>query len=157
MFSGSYAPRGWALCDGGTLNIADNSALFALLGNTYGGDGVSTFALPDLCGRAPLHQGPGYPRGQKAGTETVALTTASLAAHSHTAMAQSANGTASSPSGAVWAGNSDYELYATTAPDAQFNPAAIAPAGAGLAHDNMMPFTTVNFIIATAGIYPQPD
>lgn len=154
MFGGSYAPRDWALCDGSVISISANEALFSLLGTTYGGDGVSTFALPDLRGRAPMHQSATYPRGQKGGVETVTLTTASLPVHTHAAMAQGANGTASSPANAVWAGNSDYELFAAGAPDTAFNPAAIAAAGAGLAHDNMMPFAAVNFIIATAGIFP---
>lgn len=157
MFSGSYAPQDWALCDGSVISIAQNQALYALLGNTYGGDGVNTFALPDLRGRAPMHQSPTYPLGQKAGVESVTLTTASLAAHTHSAMAQTGAGSSSSPANAVWAGNSDFDVFAATAPDTSFNPGAITPAGGGQAHDNMMPFLAVNFIIATAGIYPQSN
>jgi microcystin-dependent protein len=155
MFGGNYAPIGWLICDGSLISISDNQALFALLGTTYGGDGMSTFALPDLRGRAPMHKSPTYPLGQKGGTEAVTLTSGNLAMHSHIPRAQAANGTASSPLNAVWAGNSDYTCYAATAPTAAFNPGTIMAAGGSQPHENMMPFTTINFIIATEGIYPQ--
>lgn len=157
MFGGNYAPQDWALCDGSTLSIAANQALFSLLGTSYGGDGISTFALPDLRGRAPMHKAPGYPLGQQAGSETVTLTTENLPVHSHTPMAQGANGPASSPANAVWAGNSDFSVFSSATPDTLFNPAAIQPTGKGQAHDNMMPYVGINFIIATAGIYPSPN
>jgi microcystin-dependent protein len=155
MFGGNYAPVGWAVCDGSVVSISQNEALYSLLGTTYGGDGVTTFAVPDLRGRAPMHQAGGYPLGQKGGTESVTLLTNNLASHAHTPMAQSANGTASSPSGTVWAGNSDYACFATQNPSAAFNPGTIGPSGGNQPHENMMPFTTINFIIAVEGIYPS--
>jgi len=159
VFGGNYAPEGWAMCNGQLLPINGNEALFSLIGQTYGGDGVTNFALPDLRGRLALHMGTGttgsiYSMGQVGGSETVTLTSAQLPAHTHAAQAQSAQGTAASPSNAFWAG-STINQYANTAPDGVMDPAALGSAGGNQAHDNMMPYLTLTFIIALEGIYPD--
>lgn len=157
MFSGTFAPDTWLPCDGRTVPISQFETLFALLGTTYGGDGVNTFGVPDLRGRAAMHLAPAHPLGQGGGSETVTLNGAQLAAHTHLAQARTGNGTSSAPAGHYWAGNSDYKIYAQSAPSVQFAANAIGSAGGSQPHDNMMPFTTVTFIIATQGIYPNTN
>jgi len=159
MFGGNFAPRGYALCNGQLLAIAQNDALFALIGTTYGGDGQTTFALPDLRGRIPLHQGQGAGLtnriiGESAGTETVTLITSQLPVHTHTALGQSANGNQSSPAGGVWAASSLNE-YSNAAANASMNPSAVGANSGGQPHQNVMPFLCVNFIIALEGIFPS--
>jgi microcystin-dependent protein len=155
VFAGNFAPEGWAFCDGSTLGISTNEALYALIGNIYGGDGQTTFALPDLRGRVPIHTGPGYSLGQLGGTETVTLTNDNLPVHSHTAAASAASATSSDPTGRFWATNTDYRCYSNATPNTNFAPGAIGAAGASTPHDNMMPFVTVSYIIALAGIFPN--
>lgn len=157
LFGGNFAPLNWVPCDGRLLSISDNDALYALIGTTYGGDGLTTFAVPDLRGRAPFHHSSNYPIGSRGGTETVTLTTQEMAAHTHLPAVKAATGSASAPAANYWAGNSDFECYAQTAPNASFNPGAIGLAGGSQPHENMMPFTTVTFIMATAGIYPSSN
>ncbi len=106
MFGGNFAPAGWAFCNGALIPIAENDALFNLIGTTYGGDGQTTFALPNLQSRVPIHVGPGFVQGQTGGTETVTLIVNQIPSHSHVPQAQSAAGTAASPSNAVWANSS---------------------------------------------------
>lgn len=155
LFGGTFAPTGWALCNGASLPIAQNEALYSLVGTTYGGDGVTTFALPDLRGRLPMHAAPQFPLGQKAGSEGVTLTTAQLPLHQHQPAAVSASGSTGNPEGALWASASS-AYYATggSANDAM-NAAAVQPAGGGQAHDNLSPFLAVTFIIALDGVYPS--
>ena len=154
MFAGNFAPVGWALCDGSLLPIAQNEALYSLIGTIYGGDGVSTFALPDLRGRAPLHKSGTYPIGSKGGVESVTLTSTQMAAHSHAAMASTAAGTASAPANGVWA-TSIYASFSTAqAPTATMSAQAVTAVGGGQPHDNMMPFVVISYIICTAGLYP---
>jgi microcystin-dependent protein len=155
-WAGNFAPVGWMFCQGQILPISENETLFQLIGTTYGGDGQQTFALPDLRGRVPIHQGTGYALGQVGGLEAVPLTANELPAHTHTAQAQSAGGTVSSPAGAFWA-TSDLDAFSNVAPDLQLNPNALALTGGGSAHNNMMPFLTLNFIIALFGIFPPPN
>lgn len=155
MFAGNFAPLGWAICDGSVLSISENSALYSLLGTTYGGDGQTAFALPDLRGRAPLHQsntGNIHPLGQKGGTETVTLTTVNLAAHTHPAAAGTGGTAVTSPNGSWW-GTSTFNSYSTEAPNTTLN--AINASGGGQPHENMMPFLAINFIIALNGVYPS--
>lgn len=161
MFPGTYAPQGWALCNGQLLSISENEALFTLIGTTYGGDGQTTFALPNLQGRAPVHMGTNpatgtnYLLGQSAGTENVTLLTTQMPAHTHAVLAAQAAGDIANPSNNVWASNNVSAYAADPTGAVAMNPAAISPAGGGQPHDNMMPFTVINYIIALNGIYPD--
>ena len=159
LFGGSFAPRGWAQCDGQLLAISGNDALFSLLGTIYGGDGRTTFGLPDLRGRLPLHKGSGpglTPRniGSRAGSETETVSQAQMPAHNHSLNASTAEAIASAPVGAALA-DSNVALYATAAPTAAMDGAAIGAAGNGQSHDNLMPFQVVNYCIALVGVYPS--
>lgn len=157
----NFAPRGWALCNGQLVSIAQNSALFALLGTTYGGDGQTTFALPDLRGRVPIHwgTGPGLTnrvQGEVSGTETCTLIANQMPAHNHLINAQSAAGTTTSPSGAYLAGQprGGAMMYAST-PDSNLSASALSVAGGNQPHNNMQPYLAVTFIIALNGIFPS--
>jgi microcystin-dependent protein len=158
MFGGNFAPLGYALCNGQLLSIAQNDALFALIGTIYGGDGETTFALPNMQSRVPYHRGnlaggSSYVIGENAGVETVTLTTNQLPPHTHTPAGNSTDGSQSSPANGFW-GTASANIYSTTAPNAPMNAAAVGPAGGGQPHDNMLPFLCVNFIIALQGIFP---
>jgi microcystin-dependent protein len=152
VFSFPFAPRGWAFCDGAIMPIATNQALFSLLGTYYGGNGTTTFALPDLRGRVPVHTGNGVTIGQSAGEEAHTLTQAEMPAHSHIAYASNLSGSTKSAQGSVWA-QTDYEKYSTTG-DQWMNNQALASVGGNLAHTNMQPYIGLNFCIALTGIYP---
>lgn len=159
MFAGSYAPQGWAFCDGSLLPISGNETLFALLGVTYGGDGASTFALPDLRGRFPRGQGTLDERGstvtmgQKGGTETVALTSQQMPAHTHPPVAHGA-ADRTEPEGAVWA-EGEHSGFSAAGDRAALAEDAVGLAGGGAAHENMPPYVAINFIIAREGVYPS--
>lgn len=164
MFAGNFAPRGWAVCDGQLLSISQNTALFSILGTTYGGDGRSTFALPDLRGRAPIHTGTGpglspRPLGSKGGTETVTLTEAQMPQHTHDAVCSTVQADETSPEGNLWASKSRVNLYSAddTNLDKQklMSEDAITLAGSSQSHPNMQPYLTVNYIIALQGIFPS--
>ena len=157
MFGGNFAPLGWAFCNGQLLSISDNEALFNLIGKTYGGDGVSTFALPDLRGRIPIHQGPSSTIGMSGGSETVTLTQSQMPSHTHTAQGSSAEVEVANPAGAVFATGSDTPYYAPFNPDkaVSMSSAVVGSAGGSLPHDNMQPYLCVSFIIALEGIYPS--
>lgn len=163
MFGGNFAPRGNAFCNGQIISISQNTALFSLLGTTYGGNGQTTFALPNLQSRAPMHfgQGPGLSLrslGEQGGVENVTLATAEMPAHTHQATAQTGAGTQGSPAGATWAtvsvGRNPSPLYAPAPANTTMNPAAISPAGSTQPHPNMPPYLVINFIIATQGVFP---
>jgi microcystin-dependent protein len=154
MFAGNFAPAGWAFCDGTILPISENDALFALIGTTYGGDGQTTFALPDLRSRVPIHQGNGFTLAQAGGEEQVTLTVNQMPAHTHVPQANSGTGTQSSPAGNVWANSANYP-YSSNAPTAAMDPQAISLDGGSQPHDNMIPFLVVNFIISLFGIFPS--
>ncbi|MDM7855482.1 phage tail protein [Cellulomonas alba] len=159
MFAGTFAPVGWAFCDGSLIPISQNDTLYALLGTTYGGDGLSTFALPDLRGRVPIHQGqgPGLSArtiGERAGTESVTLTTTQLPSHTHAVVAALVPATTGSPAGATWAATSA-PSYTTGSTTNTMSPAALAPAGGSQPHENRVPSLGVSFIIATEGIFPS--
>ncbi|WP_317973011.1 tail fiber protein [Paenibacillus sp. CCS19] len=159
MFAGNYAPRGWLLCDGSILPISNNEVLFTLLGTTYGGDGQTTFALPDLRGRVPVGQGSSlsgtnYALGQQAGSETVSLTINQLPSHSHTPLASS-SATTTNPEGAVWGTGDTVEYVAMGTGNVSMNPGSVSGKGGGQPHNNMMPFLPIGFIIATEGIFPS--
>lgn len=160
MFGGNFAPAGWAFCDGQLLAISEHNALFTLLGAAYGGDGHSTFALPDLRGRLPLHMGtynngPVYPLALSGGVETVTLMSNQLPSHSHGAQAASSDGTVVSPNNAVWAQATSINAFSTASADINMAPQAVADAGGNGPHDNMMPSLCLSFIIALQGIYPS--
>lgn len=160
LFGGMFAPLGWAFCDGSLLAIAENETLFTLIGTTYGGDGQTTFALPDLRGRVPLHTGQGNglsPRalGAMGGAEAVALQPNQLPQHSHAAQADGTSGTQSTPQNAIWA-TSTLTQFSSNPANTQMNPAAIGNSGGNQLHENMLPFLALNFIIALEGIYPTP-
>lgn len=159
MFAGNFAPVGWAFCNGQLLAIESNTALFSLIGTYYGGDGVTTFALPDLRSRVPIHQGQGsglspYVIGQISGVENVTLTTQQLPQHTHTANADSGSGGVSSPAGAYWASSPNTKQYSPST-NATMAPTATSLTGGSQAHANIMPYLTISFIIATQGIYPS--
>lgn len=160
MFGGNFAPRGWAFCDGQLLPIASYTALFSLLGTTYGGDGRTTFALPDLRGRVPLHagNGPGLTsrtQGEKAGIEEVTLSIAQIPSHDHALPASQDFGDAKEPNANVPAkaddGERNYSAAAST--DTYLQPTAST--GGSQSHTNMQPYLGVRFIIALEGIYPS--
>lgn len=156
----NFAPVGWAECQGQLMPIVQNTALFSLIGTTYGGDGQSTFALPDFRGRMAVGQGTGpglapYTIGQTGGEEQVTLTLNQLPIHSHAAMASSAAASALGPGGSEWAATTTY-LYSSTASSlVPMNGGAMGATGGGGAHENRSPFLVMNFIIALEGIYPS--
>jgi len=155
MFAGNFAPVGWAFCNGALIPISENDALFNLIGTTYGGDGQSTFALPNLQSRVPVHVGPGFALGQSGGVENVTLITSQIPAHGHVPQCIAGDGNAQSPSGAVWAQETTGTLYSDVAPTLVMNPAAIGSSGGSQPHDNMVPFLAVNFILSLFGIFPS--
>ena len=164
IFGYNFAPRGWSDCSGQLLAISQNDALFSLLGTTYGGDGQTTFALPDLRGRIPVHQGQGaglssYAIGQMAGTETVTLTAQQIPAHNHSLTASTAAATALTPGNtllpAAVAGDSFYVSDVTGAMAVPMSTQSAGSAGGSQPHENMMPTMTVRFCIAVEGIYPS--
>ncbi|HKP45745.1 MAG TPA: tail fiber protein [Pyrinomonadaceae bacterium] len=165
MFGFNFPPRGWAFCDGQLLSISQNTALFALLGTFYGGNGQTTFALPDLQGRAPVHWGQGqgltsYSIGEESGVESITLLVTEMPVHSHTpARGASAGADQLAPTGNVWAKGggrrATVNMYTATSTPALMNPAALSIAGSSLPHNNMQPYLTLNFCIALQGVFPQ--
>ena len=162
MFGGNFAPRGWALCNGQLLPISQNTALFSILGTTYGGDGVTTFALPNLQGRVPIHWGNGaglspYVLGQVGGEENHTLLASEMPAHNHLVNGCDSGGYQASPVGNYPAVESTgTSLNFSNGPTTgQMNPSMIANSGAGQPHNNLQPFSVVTFIIALQGIFPS--
>ncbi len=158
MFAGNFAPRGWAFCDGQLLAVSQNDALFSLLGTIYGGDGRTTYGLPDLRGRIPIHAGSGpglSPRrlGAKSGVEKVTLTTNQLPSHTHTFKASTSNGTNDSPQGTVF-GSGIADVFHSTATE-NMRSTMVTDTGGSRSHSNLMPFLCIHFIIALFGIYPS--
>jgi len=156
MFGGNFAPLNWALCNGQLMAIDQNAALFQLIGTTYGGDGVQTFALPNLQSRFPMHQGNGFTLGEQGGTETVTLTTAQIPFHAHPAICSSGGGNSGTPVGNFWATDPMGNTAAyTTATDSQILASAIGTTGGSQPHENMKPFLVINFIISLFGVFPS--
>ena len=155
MFAGNFAPVGWSFCNGAIIPIDQNDALFNLIGTTYGGDGQTTFALPNLQSRVPIHVGPGFALGQSGGAETVTLTVSQIPAHSHVPQCQSAAGSQTGPAGNVWATSALSNYDAGDPPDSTLNPAAIGSSGGSQPHDNMIPFLVINFILSLFGVFPS--
>jgi microcystin-dependent protein len=160
IFPFNFAPRGWAWCDGQLLPLSQNTALFSLLGTTYGGNGKSNFALPDLQGRAAMHpgQGPGlslYDLGQTGGSESVSLLESEIPSHNHTVSGQNSNSNSNDPEGRVWGrpfggGN----LYGPSANLTTMAPQSVTPTGDDFPHNNLMPYLTFYFCIALQGVFP---
>lgn len=156
MFAGNFAPAGWMFCQGQLLPISENETLFQLIGTTYGGDGQSTFALPDLRGRLPVHQGSGFVLAQAGGAETVTLTVSQIPTHAHPLLASTDIATQSAPAGAVAAQSSAADLYIADTPNVSLAPAALAPTGGSQPHANLQPYLCISFIISLFGIFPSP-
>jgi microcystin-dependent protein len=153
MFAGNFAPVGWMFCQGQLLAISEYETLFNLIGTTYGGDGQSTFALPDLRGRLPVHTGSGFVLAQNGGAESVTLTTSQLPAHSHTVYATTNSNTASLPGGNFLAAGPD--IYDQNKPGTATMANAIGVTGGGQPHSNFQPYLCVNFILSLFGIFPS--
>jgi microcystin-dependent protein len=159
IFPFNFAPKGWAWCDGQLLPLSQNTALFSLLGTTYGGNGKSNFALPDLQGRAPMHpgQGPGlslHDLGETGGSETVTLLESEIPAHSHAMSVSSQLATENLPTGQKFAMGDGINLYGTANNFVSMNGSALAPAGGDQPHNNLQPFLTFYFCIALQGVFP---
>ena len=156
MFGGNFAPAGWMFCEGQLLPISENETLFQLIGTTYGGDGESTFALPDLRGRIPMHQGNGFTLAETGGAEEITLTVSQIAAHTHALLASGdvgdqinlANNLTSNSNGAL--------TYIEDAPTVNMNPLDISSVGGSQPHSNFQPYLCVDFIISLFGIFPSP-
>ena len=154
IFSFSFAPKGWAQCNGQLMPINQNQALFSILGTTYGGDGITTFALPNLEGRSPVHVGNGINLGQIGGETSHTLNIPEMPAHRHVPLASSAAANLGVPTGNLWAtGNASYNPVSNTA----MNPACITSVGGSQPHQNMSPFLTLNICIALQGIFPSQN
>ena len=160
MFGGSFAPAGWALCQGQLMPISENDTLFNLIGTTYGGDGQSTFGLPNLSGRVPVHQGQGtgisqqYVIGQLGGVEQVTLSTAQMPVHTHSCICSTGPANQTSPDGSVPGDSASVTIYIEDSPDSNFLASAIQPQGGSQPHENMQPFLVVNYILSLFGIFP---
>lgn len=158
LFAGNFAPVGWLLCNGALLPISEYETLFNLIGTTYGGDGQSTFAVPDLQGRMPLHQGSSHVMGESAGTETVTLTSAQIPAHSHGLSGSAALASTTSPAGGLPASLAEVTTFAygSDQPLTTLHPQSVSFAGGNQPHENMSPYLALTFIISAFGIYPSP-
>jgi microcystin-dependent protein len=156
MFAGNFAPAGWMFCEGQLLPISENEILFQLIGTTYGGDGQSTFALPDLRGRIPVHQGNGFILAETGGVEEVTLTVAQIPAHAHPALASSNPGDQAAPGNQLPGRVTGTDIYGSDTPFVSMNAAVISPVGGSQPHNNFQPYLCVDFIISLFGIFPSP-
>jgi microcystin-dependent protein len=158
MFAGNFAPAGWMFCEGQLLPISENETLFQLIGTTYGGDGQSTFALPDLRGRIPIHQGNGFILAETGGVESVTLTVSQIPAHSHAALATNNTANGPIPKDNVPAPPPDVNTlpFGTDAPLTTLSPVTIGPVGGSQPHNNFQPYLCVDFIISLFGLFPSP-
>lgn len=156
MFGGNFAPAGWMFCEGQLLPISENETLFNLIGTTYGGDGQSTFALPDLRGRLPVHQGIGFILAETGGAEEITLTVQQIPAHSHPLLASTAIGGGSNPANSVLGQGSNVTVYRAGTAAVAMNAGAIGPVGGSQPHTNFQPYLCVDFIISLFGIFPSP-
>lgn len=154
MVTFNFAPKGWAFCNGQLLPIAQNQALFSLLGTTYGGNGQTNFALPDLRGRSPAHPGAEIQLGQRGGEENHTLISSELPVHTHPVKADAADASVTTPAGNVWAASTN-NPFSSSAPDTALNAAAVGAAGGSQPHNNLQPYLAVNFVIALQGIFPS--
>ena len=163
MFGGSFAPAGWALCQGQLMPISENDTLFNLIGTTYGGDGQETFGIPDLQGRLPMHmgQGPGitqnYVIGEEAGVETVTLNTNQIPIHNHNFLASLDAAGSTDPTNQVVAQSSQIHIFTQDVTNRQMNPSALTQVGGSQPHENLQPYLCITFIISLFGVYPSPS
>jgi microcystin-dependent protein len=155
MFAGNFAPAGWMFCEGQLLPISEEETLFNLIGTTYGGDGQSTFALPDLRGRIPLHMGNGFILAETGGAEEITLTVNQTPAHSHPFLATSLRGTQATPAGSLAAQSINVVPWINDAPGVSFAAPAITPTGGSQPHTNFQPYLCMNFILSLFGIFPS--
>jgi microcystin-dependent protein len=156
MFAGNFAPAGWMFCEGQLLPISEYETLFQLIGTTYGGDGESTFALPDLRGRIPIHQGNGFILAETGGAEEITLTVGQIPAHSHALLASTSVANASSPAGALLAQSTAADLYIEDTTSVSLNALSVTAVGGSQPHTNFQPYLCVDFIISLFGIFPSP-
>ena len=157
MFAGNFAPAGWMFCEGQLVAISEQETLFNLIGTTYGGDGQSTFALPDLRGRIPLHMGNGFILGETGGMESVTLTVPQIPQHTHALLASTAQGTQVTPGGNVLANSFQVTPYINDVAQDNMHPTAISPVGGSQPHNNFQPYLCVDFIISLFGIFPSQN
>lgn len=155
MFAGNFAPAGWMFCEGQLLPISEYETLFNLVGTTYGGDGQSTFALPDLRGRIPIHMGNGFTLAETGGSEEITLTVPQIPAHSHPFLASSATATGSNPQNNVNDQNTTIQIYTQGSSSDNLNPGAVTSTGGSQPHNNFQPYLCVDFIISLFGIFPS--
>lgn len=155
MFAGNFAPAGWMFCEGQLVPISENETLFNLIGTTYGGDGESTFALPDLRGRLPLHQGNGFILAETGGAEEITLTIQQIPGHSHPMLASSGPGNLNTPGGNVTGESAAVKIYIQDSPTGAMSASAITPVGGSQPHNNFQPYLCINFIISLFGIFPS--
>lgn len=156
MFAGNFAPAGWMFCEGQLLPISENETLFQLIGTTYGGDGQSTFALPDLRGRLPIHQGNGFILAENGGAEEITLTVNQIPAHSHPFLVSTASASQSAPASNLPGNSPSVDLYLEDVASVNLSPQVIASTGGSQPHTNFQPYLCVNFIISLFGIFPSP-
>jgi microcystin-dependent protein len=162
MFGGTFAPAGWAMCDGALMPISENDALFTLIGTTYGGDGQETFGLPDLRGRVPIHvgQGPGitqnYQLGEMAGVESVTINSNQLPNHNHALVASTSVANSNTPQGTLLA-QANVDMYVADVPDSNMNAGSMVAVGGSQPHENMSPSLAVSFIISLFGVFPSQN
>jgi len=161
MFAGSFAPAGWAMCNGAPMPISQNETLFTIIGTTYGGDGQETFDLPNLCGRAPVHQGTGtgqnYQMGESAGVESVTLTVQQIPQHSHPLFASTANALDNAPTNNIPAAGISTKMYTEDVANQAMAANSISPIGGSQPHENMQPYLVITFIISLFGLFPSPN
>jgi microcystin-dependent protein len=158
MFAGNFAPAGWMFCEGQLLPISEFDTLFNLIGTTYGGDGQSTFALPDLRGRLPIHQGGGFTLAENGGVEQVTLSVPQIPAHSHPYLATTNPDNTGSPQGALvgqLTSGGLVKLFSSVAPSAAMSPNSIGSTGGSQPHDNFQPYLCISFIISLFGVFPS--
>ena len=155
MFAGNFAPAGWMFCEGQLLPISENETLFQLIGTTYGGDGQSTFGLPDLRGRIPIHQGNGFTLAETGGAEEITLTVQQIPAHTHPLLASNVNGSTSLPENNLLAKSTSNEPYSPFDASVPLRANAISPVGGSQPHNNFQPYLCVSFIISLFGIFPS--
>jgi microcystin-dependent protein len=157
MFAGNFAPAGWMFCDGQLLPISENETLFQLIGTTYGGDGQSTFALPDLRGRIPIHQGNGFILAETGGAEEITLTVNQIPAHTHPLVASTSLSQDTSPQNKMLGQSAGPLMYIQDTPDSNLGAQAVTSVGGSQPHTNFQPYLCIDFIISLFGIFPSPN